>query len=67
MGSSGAVGIKGGEVSHCFVFRGKTFVKGIGNLFGNLAEVVDVVVAFVYPGHADTSGRVDECVVSVSG
>ena len=67
MGSGGAVRVKGGKVSHGFVFRSKTFVEGIRYLFRDLAEVIDVVVAFVDPCHADTSGRVDECVVSVSG
>ena len=67
MGSGGAVRVKGGKVSHGFVFRSKTFVEGIRYLFGDLAEVIDIVMAFVDSCHADASGRVDERMVSVSG
>lgn len=67
MGSGSTVGIKGGEISHCFVFRGETFVEWIGDLFGDLTEVVDVIVSFINPSHANASGRIDERVVSVSG
>ena len=67
MCSCGTLGVERGKVSHCFIFGSETFAEGIRHLFGNLTEVVYVIMAFVDAGHADASGGVDKCMISMGG
>ena len=53
-----------GKVSHCFPFGGKAFDEGVGDVFGELAEVVNVKVSLVNSGVSNSSCWVDEGMVS---
>lgn len=52
------------KVSHCLPFGGKALNVRVGDVFGNLAEVVDVKVSLINSGVGDTSCWVDKGMVS---